>query len=81
MTGSECDYCCGTGFVGRIRVFDVLAVDENIKMQIAQGVSSDDKRDTAARNGTISMGRAVMQMARNGKTTLSEVLRSGVPLD
>ncbi len=50
-------------------------------MQIAQGVSSDDIRDTAARNGMISMGRAVMEMARNGKTTLSEVSRSGVPLD
>ncbi len=59
----------------------MLAVDENIKMQIAQGVSSDDIRDTAARNGMISMGRAVMEMARNGKTTLSEVSRSGVPLD
>ena len=81
MTGSGCDYCSGTGFVGRRMVFEVLADDENIKMQIAQGVSSDDIRDTAARNGMISMGRAVMEMARNGKTTLSEVSRSGVPLD
>ena len=54
----------------------MLAVDENIKMQIAQGVSSDDIRDTAARNGMISMARAVMEMARNGKTTLAEVSRS-----
>lgn len=81
MTGSGCDYCSGTGFMGRRRVFEVLAVDENIEMQITQDVSSDDIRDTAARNGLISMGPAVMEMARNGKTTLSEVLRSGVPLD
>ena len=59
----------------------MLAVDENIKMQIAQDVSIDDIRDAAARNGMISMGRAVMEMARNGKTTLSEVSRSWVPLD
>ena len=44
-------------------------------------MSSDDNRGTAVRNGMISMGRAVMEMARNGKTSLSEVLRSGVPLD
>ena len=50
-------------------------------MQIAQDVSIDDIRDTAARNGMISMGRAVMEMRRNGKTTLSEVSRSWVPLD
>ena len=81
MTGSGCDYCSGTGFMGRRRVFEVLAVDENIEMQIAQDVSIDDIRDTAARNGMISMGRAVMEMARNGKTTLSEVSRSWVPLD
>ena len=59
----------------------MLAVDENIKMQIAQGMSSDDIRDTAARNRMISMVRAVMEMARNGKTTLSEVSRNWVPLD
>jgi type II secretory ATPase GspE/PulE/Tfp pilus assembly ATPase PilB-like protein len=81
MTGSGCDYCSGTGFMGRRRVFEVLAVDENIEMPIAQDVSIDDIRDTAARNGMISMGRAVMEMARNGKTTLSEVSRSWVPLD
>ena len=81
MTGSGCDYCSGTGFVGWRRVFEVLAVDENIKMQIAQGMSSDDIRDTAARNRMISMVRAVMEMARNGKTTLSEVSRNWVPLD
>ena len=81
MTGSGCDYRSGTGFVGRRRVFEVLAVDENINMQIAQGVSSDDIRDTAARNGMISMGLAVIKMPRNGKTTLSEVSRSWVPLD
>jgi len=81
MNGSGCDYCSGTGFMGRRRVFEVLAVDENIKMQIAQGVSSDDIRDTAARNRMISMVRAVMEMARNGKTTISEVSRSWVPLD
>ena len=81
MTGSGCDYCSGTDFMGRRRVFEVLAVDENIEMQIAQDVSIDDIRDTAARNGMISMGRAVMEMARNGKTTLSEVSRSWVPLD
>ena len=81
MTGSGCDYCSGTDFIGRRRVFEVLAVDENIEMQIAQDVSIDDIRDTAARNGMISMGRAVMEMARNGKTTLSEVSRSWVPLD
>ena len=67
--------------MGRRRVFEVLAVDENIEMQISQDVSSDDIRDTAARNGLISIGPAVMETARNGKTTLSEVPRSWVPLD
>ena len=50
-------------------------------MQIAQDVSIDDIRDTAARNGMISMGRAVMEMARNCKITLSVLSRSGVMLD
>ena len=34
MTGSGCDYCSGTGFMGRRRVFEVLAVDENSRCRL-----------------------------------------------
>ena len=34
MTGMECDYCSVTGFVGRRRVFEVLAVDENSRCRL-----------------------------------------------
>ena len=81
MIGRGCSHCSESGFVGQDRVFEVLAIDENIQMQIGQGVSGEIIRDTAVRNGMVTMGRSVMEMARTGRTTLSEVSRSGVPLD
>ncbi len=81
MVGKGCDSCRGSGFAGKVHVFEVLVVDENLQMQIALGADGDNLRDAAAGNGMVSMGRAVMEMAREGKTTLSEVSRSGVPLD
>ena len=34
MTESGCDYCSGTSFMGRRRVFEVLAVDENSRCRL-----------------------------------------------
>ena len=76
ISGSGCNVCNGSGFVGRSGVFEVLSVDESIRRQIAQRANGPEVRETAVRNGMMVMRRAGMQMAQNGKTTLSEVFRS-----
>ena len=75
-SGPGCNFCNGSGFVGRSGVFEVLSVDETIRRQISQRVSGPEVRETALGNGMVPMRRAGMQMAQNGKTTLSEVFRS-----
>ena len=76
MTGPGCNFCNGSGFVGRSGVFEVLPVDEAIRRQISQRASGPEVRETALSNGMVAMRRAGMQMAQSGKTTLSEVFRS-----
>ena len=75
-SGPGCNFCNGSGFVGRSGVFEVLSVDETIRRQISQRASGPEVRETALGNGMVPMRRAGMQMAQNGKTTLSEVFRS-----
>ena len=75
-SGPGCNFCNGSGFVGRSGVFEVLSVDETIRRQISQRASGPEVRETALGNGMVPMLRAGMQMAQNGKTTLSEVFRS-----
>ena len=81
LSGPGCNFCSDSGFVGRSGVFEVLSVDESIRRQIGQGASGPDLRDTAVKNGMVTMRRAGMQMAQAGKTTLSEVFRSVFFLD
>ncbi|PKB71938.1 MAG: hypothetical protein BZY87_02935 [SAR202 cluster bacterium Io17-Chloro-G6] len=75
-SGPGCNFCSGSGFVGRSGVFEVLSVDEMIRRQISQQASGPKVRETALGNGMVPMRRAGMQMAQSGKTTLSEVFRS-----
>ena len=76
MSGPGCNFCNGSGFVGRSGVFEVLSVDETIRKLISQRASGPEVRETALRNGMVAMRRAGMLMAQSGKTTLSEVFRS-----
>ncbi|MEE8466662.1 MAG: GspE/PulE family protein [Dehalococcoidia bacterium] len=76
MAGPGCNFCNGSGFVGRSGVFEVLPVDEAIRRQISQRASGPEVRETALSNGMVAMRRAGMQMAQSGKTTLSEIFRS-----
>ena len=80
-SGPGCNFCSDSGFVGRTGVFEVLSVDESIRRQISQGASGPDLRETAVKNGMVTMRRAGMQMAQKGQTTLSEVFRSVFFLD
>ncbi len=81
MSGPGCNFCTGSGFVGRSGVFEVLSVDEAIRRQISQGVSGPEIRGAAVENGMVTMRRAGMQMADSGRTTLSEVFRSVFYID
>ena len=81
MSGPGCNFCTGSGFVGRSGVFEVLSVDEAIRRQISQGVSGPEIREAAVENGMVTMRRAGMQMADSGRTTLSEVFRSVFYID
>jgi len=76
MSGPGCNFCNGSGFVGRSGVFEVLSVNEAIRRQISQRASGPEVRETALGNGMVAMRRAGMLMAQSGKTTLSEVFRS-----
>ena len=81
VSGPGCNFCNASGFVGRSGVFEVLAVDEAIRRQIAHGASGPEIRDTATGNGMVAMRRAGMQIARSGKTSVSEVFRDSFLID
>ena len=73
--GKGCALCNFTGYRGRTGVFEVLEVDKTIRTLIENGGSYDDIRDTAIKNGMISMRKSALIKVAQGLTTLNEAQR------
>jgi type II secretory ATPase GspE/PulE/Tfp pilus assembly ATPase PilB-like protein len=70
-----CPECDGTGFSGRIAVFEVLTIDEPIREAIAEGVSSAVLAQLAAARGHRSLFADAAAKIAAGETSFSEVER------
>ncbi len=75
VRGRGCGHCAGTGYRGRIGVFEVLAVDDRIKRLITSGGSSQQIRSAAVEAGMAPLRGDAMSKVEAGVTTLSEVIR------
>jgi type IV pilus assembly protein PilB len=72
--GRGCEACRGTGYRGRIGIFELLPVTPELRELILQKRSSD-KIKTAARKTMITMHQDALQKAAAGITSLEEILR------
>ncbi len=73
--GKGCDRCGGTGYSGRIGIFEVLDVTERISRMIMENVTDNDIRKVAVEQGMITMIQDGYLKALEGITTIEEVLR------
>lgn len=73
--GKGCDKCGGTGYSGRIGIFEVLDLKENISRMIMENVTDANIRDAAIEQGMLTMIQDGYLKALEGITTLEEVLR------
>jgi type IV pilus assembly protein PilB len=73
--GRGCPQCKGTGFRGRLGVFELLSVDEAMRQLIMHSRDADAIRRTAIANGMNTMYQDGLAKALLGETTLEEVFR------
>jgi len=73
--GNGCELCQGSGFMGRIGLFEVLAMETALADLIIKGADSSDVRAAAARAGMKSILDDAVQKVLQGLTTPEEVLR------
>jgi type IV pilus assembly protein PilB len=69
-----CDRCGGTGYRGRIGVYEMMIVDEEIRRLILQGASADVLGRAAQKAGTIPLREDGLMKGALGITTIEEVL-------
>ena len=70
-----CPHCQGTGYHGRLAIFELLVVNDKIRRQLVRGVTSKDIMDGARESGMETLLQNGMRKVCSGETTLSEVLR------
>jgi type II secretory ATPase GspE/PulE/Tfp pilus assembly ATPase PilB-like protein len=75
VRGRGCDTCHGTGFLGRIGIFELLVVSENVNRAISARESLARIRELAKREGMQLMKRDGWLKVQAEITTVEEVLR------
>ena len=73
--GGGCHVCHGSGYVGRIGIFEVLLLTESVKSLVVARVPSDSILAAARRDGMTTMLEDGVQKVLSGATALEEVLR------
>ena len=74
--GAGCNLCANTGYLGRVGIFEVLQLSEEIKRLVIAGSSYNEIRDQALKEGMVSMIKEGMLKVKDGITTISEIVRT-----
>jgi type IV pilus assembly protein PilB len=74
--GKGCDLCHGTGFEGRIGIFELLEITDEIRALVMSHANSDVIRSKAVQQGMRTMYFDGLKKVLEGKTTVDEVLRT-----
>ena len=73
--GTGCDVCHGSGYKGRVGIFEVIEVTDAIKQLVQQRADSDTITKKAAAEGTNLMINDGLLKVSAGVTTIEEVMR------
>ena len=70
-----CVRCCGTGYRGRVGVYQVLELTEEVRGLILEKASADAVSAVAREQGMRTVREDGLEKVRRGLTSLAEVLR------
>lgn len=72
---ASCQQCSGSGYLGRIGIFEVFPVSDSMSKMILTRATMHDIEELAIKEGMITMKQDGYMKAIEGVTTLEEVLR------
>jgi general secretion pathway protein E len=73
--GTGCPECRGTGYRGRTGVYELLVMDNELRLEVQRRRGSEELRAMAVAKGMRTLLDDGVRAAREGVTTLDEVLR------
>jgi type IV pilus assembly protein PilB len=78
MKGAGCDKCNTTGYKGRVGLYEVMEIGEELKELILVGASGMELRRKAIDEGMITLRGSGLRKVKDGVTTIEEVVRETV---
>ena len=73
--GEGCEFCSNTGYKGRTAIHEIILVDATLRDMITKNTPIDVIRDYAVGHGTKLLRSNLVEMIREGKTTVEQLLR------
>jgi general secretion pathway protein E len=70
-----CDRCRGTGYRGRIGIFEIFRLNDEMHELVLQRESTRTLADCARKHGMRTLGQSGWEKVKKGYTTFDEVLR------
>ncbi len=76
--GKGCPNCNNTGYKGRVGLYEVMSVDEELRDLILVGASATELKRKAVERGMLTLRRSGLEKVKQGVTTIAEVVRETV---
>ena len=76
--GAGCELCNNTGYKGRVGLFELMVMSNDLRDLIMANCQTEELRDKAAKEGMVTLRKAGMSAAFEGITTPEEIVRETV---
>jgi type II secretory ATPase GspE/PulE/Tfp pilus assembly ATPase PilB-like protein len=73
--GRGCTGCKGSGFDGRLALFEILEITESVRKIVTEGASPDKIHKQAVEEGMVSLFESGVKAVLKGHTTAEEIIR------
>ncbi len=75
MKGAGCRTCNGTGYKGRVALYEVMRFTDTLKEMVLQGASTAELKAGAIKNGMSTLRMSGIEKMLDGVTTTEEIVR------
>ncbi|OUR93054.1 hypothetical protein A9Q84_21355 [Halobacteriovorax marinus] len=74
--GKGCDMCNGTGYKGRVAIYEVMGMSPKVKELILKNASADEIKKQAIKDGMKTLRMCALTKVAKGETTLEEAVNN-----
>jgi type IV pilus assembly protein PilB len=78
VRGAGCPSCGGTGYRGRVALYEVMPLTDQLREMIVTGATSIELKKSAIQSGMTTLRQAGLVHAARGTTSIEEILRVSI---